>query len=386
MSSASQERLRRASAGLLVGTAVGDSIGLPLEGLSRKRVERRLRGRDLQHGFWFGWGVTSDDTDHSVFVAQGLLAAGDDPGQLARALANKLRLWILSCPPGIGFATLRSGLKLLIGFPPSYSGVWSAGNGSAMRAAPIGVVAEGDQGRVFRLADAITTLTHTDPKARTGSRAMAWVASRIVESARHGESGPDPREVLRELKFMPPDAGSPALAKSADPTSMETKSAGAREAGAVEARDDWILLVDAMGEALKMEEDVPSFAARIGLERGVSGYVYHSVPVALYGWMRHPRNYREAIREVIMCGGDTDTTAAMTGALVGAQVGVEGIPQEWVSGVIDWPRRVSWLCELGNRLADRDGGTLYYPWFLIPLRHAVVTMGVLIHVAWRLIR
>ncbi len=82
--------------------------------------------------------MVSDDTDHTVFVAQSLLAHPDSPERFAGRLAWCLRLWLLTLPAGVGFATLRSILRLWIGMSPSRSGVYSAGNGPAMRAAPIG--------------------------------------------------------------------------------------------------------------------------------------------------------------------------------------------------------------------------------------------------------
>ena len=59
--------------GVLLGTAVGDALGLPAEGLSRARVERMFRGR-WRHRLVGRRGMISDDTEHTVFVAQCLLA------------------------------------------------------------------------------------------------------------------------------------------------------------------------------------------------------------------------------------------------------------------------------------------------------------------------
>ena len=135
--STSQEKLRKAFVGVLTGTAVGDALGLPAEGMSRQRLQRRWHGQ-WRHRFLFGRGMVSDDTEHTLFVAQALLAHPNDPVAFQRCLAWKLRLWLLGIPAGIGFATLRAILKLWLGFPPTRSGVHSAGNGPAMRSAIIG--------------------------------------------------------------------------------------------------------------------------------------------------------------------------------------------------------------------------------------------------------
>ncbi|RYD35828.1 MAG: ADP-ribosylglycohydrolase family protein, partial [Verrucomicrobiaceae bacterium] len=56
----------------MLGTALGDSLGLPSEGMSRGRIARRWKG-ELQQRFLFGRGMLSDDTEHTIMVAQALL-------------------------------------------------------------------------------------------------------------------------------------------------------------------------------------------------------------------------------------------------------------------------------------------------------------------------
>ena len=94
------------------------------------------------------------------------------------------------------------------------------------------------------------------------------------------------------------------------------------------------------------------FAQQIGCERGVSGYIYRTVPIAIHAWLSYPHDYRTAISEVIRCGGDTDTTAAIVGAIVGSGVGRTGIPPEWVNGMWEWPRTVSWMERLAKCVED----------------------------------
>ena len=128
-----------AIAGAILGCAVGDAIGLPYEGLSRRRGVRLL-GEPVRHRFLFGRGMVSDDTEHTCMVAQALCANPNDPIAFGRDFGRRLRWWLLGLPAGIGLATLRAILKLWLGFAPERSGVFSAGNGPAMRAAIFGAV------------------------------------------------------------------------------------------------------------------------------------------------------------------------------------------------------------------------------------------------------
>jgi hypothetical protein len=77
-------------------------------------------------------------------------------------------------------------------------------------------------------------------------------------------------------------------------------------------------------------------------------YVLKTVPVAIHAWLRSPISYADAVTSAIRCGGDTDTVAAITGGIVGAAVGVQGIPTEWRDGMLEWPRSNSHLARLAS--------------------------------------
>ena len=72
--------------------------------------------------------------------------------------------------------------------------------------------------------------------------------------------------------------------------------------------------------------------------------------MAIFCWLRHPADFRAALEEVVLLGGDADTTGTITGSLAGATVGANGIPQEWLAGLWEWPRSVNWIRRLAERL------------------------------------
>jgi ADP-ribosylglycohydrolase len=90
---AEKERVDRADrlAGVVLGTAVGDALGTPREGLSRRRARRLFGDPPLRHRFLFGRGMVSDDTEHTCLVGQALLRTPDDVTAFARSLAWRLR-------------------------------------------------------------------------------------------------------------------------------------------------------------------------------------------------------------------------------------------------------------------------------------------------------
>ena len=337
--------------GALLGTAIGDAIGLPYEGISRRRGIRMLGSPD-RHRFLFGYGMVSDDTEQTCFVAQSLIKSGGDPDRFQQSLARYLRLWLLGIPAGIGFATLRSILRLWLGYSPQRSGVYSAGNGPAMRAAILGVSIAAPQ-ELQQFVRASTRLTHTDPKAEMGAFAVA-VAAQIT--AQGMAETPD-EFLVRLTSYL-------------------------RNAYQTEA-EELIELVSSVVGSVKRGESTETFAVGLGLSRGVTGYVYHTVPVALHAVLSFPRDYRSAIRGVIQCGGDTDTTAAITGGIVGAAVGRSGIPQDWLCTLIEWPRSISWMERLGAQLASSDklaaGKPIGLPAWGIVARNILFITTVLFH-------
>ncbi len=337
--------------GILVGTAVGDALGLPGEGISPRRAKKLFSGV-WRHRLLAGRGMISDDTEHTLFVAQSLLSHPQSHELFGRRLAWALRWWLVSLPAGVGFATLRAILRLWVGFGPFRSGVHSAGNGPAMRVAPIGGFFASRLELMDGFVSAATTITHTDPKALTGARAVALLTAWVV------------RDDLRER----PD--------------LDDFLGVLRTAGAENGK--WETLLDAVGDAVRRRLPVDEFAQSLQLRRGVTGYVYHTVPVVVYAWFRHFGDFEATVTAVLDCGGDTDTTGAIAGALAGAVVGEAGIPPKWIDGILDWPRNPKLLVQVADRLADARNDlkrrpAVRYPWPAVPLRNLVFLLVVLLH-------
>ena len=87
------------------------------------------------------------------------------------------------------------------------------------------------------------------------------------------------------------------------------------------------------------------------LTQGVTGYINHTVPIALFCWLRYPGDYRESVVQAICLGGDADTVGAITGALAGITAGRSTIPCEWIDGLAEWPRGIRWIDALTERLS-----------------------------------
>ena len=148
--------------GTLLGTAYGDALGLAVEGMSAKAIARRFGAVERFH-LLGRKGFVSDDTEQSALVAQSLARHPDDLDAAARGFRLSLLGWFLRLPWGVGLATVRACVRIALGL--RRSGVQSAGNGAAMRAAVIGAAID-DPAQRRAWSDRFAEVTHTDPRAR----------------------------------------------------------------------------------------------------------------------------------------------------------------------------------------------------------------------------
>lgn len=287
----------------LLGIALGDSLGLPFEGLGRRRI-KRLGALPLRQRLVAGRGTVSDDTDHAELTLRAWCESDGDVGRFAEALARGLRRWFLALPPGIGMATTKACLRLCAGVGSARSGVHSAGNGPLMRATVIGLLPVSDD-LMRELCDASTRITHTD------DRAVAW-ARVIANVTRAFASGMS----LEHVKIF-------GLC-------------------GVEHRDVGQSFIAAMESACH-SEPTAVFAARIGCGERVSGFVMHTGPITVHAALSHKDSVLEAIGACIACGGDTDTTASIAGGIVGARHGIDQAGEKLLDRIVDWPRGITKL-------------------------------------------
>ncbi|MBI3418369.1 MAG: ADP-ribosylglycohydrolase family protein [Verrucomicrobia bacterium] len=143
---------------------------------------------------------------------------------------------------------------------------------------------------------------------------------------------------------------------------------------------EWLRVCKLLADGLSSGQSVKQFAEVLGLKSVVTGYAFHTVPVALFAWLRHRGDYRETIQSVIRCGGDTDTAAAIAGSLAGCDSGRVGIPGEWLDNLKDWPRSKEWLGCVALRLTESDSQKpvrLFWPG-IIP-RNLFFLATVLVH-------
>lgn len=301
--------------GCLIGQCLGDALGFPVEGyppaICQQYVDEILKtgrageyGRDL-----FPFGQYTDDSQLARELLQSYVACkGFDPGDYARRIAA---IFTEGRIVGRGLATEEAAWRLAEDVPWEEAGAPppSAGNGSAMRAGPIGLLFYDDPQQLIRVAHDQGRITHRDKRCSAGAVAIAGAVALALQ---HRPIKPDP--FLSQLSEW---------AQTIEPS----------VASGIRRLIEWVSWPP---------DEAATVISKVGLAPGysdewqrISPFVTGSVLWSLYAFLRTPEDYWETICTAISVGGDVDTTAAMAGAIGGAYLGLEVLPSHLAHRLTD---------------------------------------------------
>jgi ADP-ribosylglycohydrolase len=302
-------------AGALLGQALGDALGFVVEAESPDVAAAYVRdsllagraGERAHRGFPFG--QYSDDTQLARELLLSVRAAG---GWCPEAYAGRIaEVFREGRDVGAGPGTRGAAHRLAAGVgwreagaPPPY-----AGNGSAMRVAPLGVLLGGDTDALRLAAKEQSWITHHDPRCAAGAVAVAGTVALAA--------APGPLDARALLATVAVWAGA------------EDPSVGDAVAGMVAWLDA------APDEAARRLHAAGLDAGHAARRQGISAFVTPSVCWSLYAFLRAPDDYWSAVCTAIAVGGDTDTMAAMAGAMGGARLGPAALPRELLDRLTD---------------------------------------------------
>ncbi|MDQ0379821.1 ADP-ribosylglycohydrolase [Amycolatopsis thermophila] len=304
--------MRERALAALAGLAIGDALGMPTEGRSPAEIEP-VTGFAAARGLPAG-GVT-DDTQQTVIMAR-LLIEGDghiDPHRLAdELLAWERDLRRRGINGLLGPSTRAALHAVAAGEPLEKAGRYGTTNGAAMRITPVGIANPPDLPDLVDKTVEASWVTHNTGVALAGAAAVAAAVSAGIDGA-----------TVREATDL-----AVAAAESA------ARRGNWAAAGDVAARIGWVRTLDLA--------DVASLI-------GTSVATQESVPAA-FAVLAHLDDPWEACKFAASMGGDTDTIAAIVGAVAGACTGQRAFPREavrTVSEVNDLP-----LPELADGLLE----------------------------------
>jgi poly(ADP-ribose) glycohydrolase ARH3 len=296
------DRLR----GCLLGLAIGDALGGKFEAQDAEAIRARFPTVQAlidypQDEIWY-----TDDTQMAIGVAETLIAHG-------QILEESLcRSFVENYVPSRGYGRgARAVLEAMEDgrdyrrVAEQYFPGGSYGNGAAMRVAPVGLVFRDHLPKLWEQARQSALPTHLHPLGIEGAQLLARAVALATQ-----------RTTFDRASFFADLLGS---CESADYRSK------IEAAAQVQTPDDLALLGNRI-EAL------------------------HSVPTAIASFALTPESFEETIAHVIFLGGDTDTLAAMAGALSGAFVGAGKLPSRLVNLLENSPKGRTYLTELADKL------------------------------------
>jgi ADP-ribosylglycohydrolase len=307
---------RDRATGAILGLALGDALGAPFEFQRAASIPSPLPAFERQ---WIGLppGTTTDDTAFARNLWRSLTER-DGELDLDDVLRRHLR-WLAGNPPDVGNQTALALREAAKGTPEAARAVFerrgpevSAGNGSVMYCAPLGVARAAEPERLEDEAPALSALTHWDGRCRTACLAVTLSSAALVRGDDHERAVSEAlaavheREGGEELEYLVGEAGRSRPIDGPD-----------------------------MGFAL--------FTAGIALQVVGEGL-----------------GFEEGLRHVVALGGDTDSNAAVAGALLGARHGRAALPGDWLDKLEDRDRiafEARQLAELAVSRAGRTGRT-----------------------------
>ena len=234
-----------------------------------------------------------DDAAMTLLLGESLLASkGFDAADVGRRWAK----WMKVDGRGIGITTKRALTLIERGKEPFEAGrlVYqenprrSAGNGSVMRCLPVALRFHEDVDRLIRASTQQAAITHADERCTWGAAAVNLAARELLHGNIYFVD-----EVLHRIGDRAPRA-----------------------------------LRDAIHRVPReSESDLPIAVA------GEAGYVVHCIEIAFW-FATHDRSLEEALIYLAQAGGDTDTNAAVAGALLGARYGETALPPRWIDQLV----------------------------------------------------
>ena len=331
--------------GMILGVAIGDAVGAPVEGWTRETIQTVLgcvRGYQMTV---MGKGFYTDETQMTLVLLRSILnCRGFDPADFGTQIGEWMRLSDegIESARGVGRTISLAARKLYRGIPWDQSGEYSASNGAAVRIAPLSLLYHDTEDIKHFMDDVENSCrpTHIESHAIQGAKVIALALYLLVK---------EDKFLFDRLKFL-------------DDLIMLSKRHAPRVIGSLVPLRKYIsspiehkvFEQPNVGRAFRCKERINETDNRFSVleEIGTGKYVLESVPAALYCFLNTPENFEETILTAVNAGGDADSIASIAGALSGALNGAPAIPMRWL---MDLENREE-IIELASRLYDHTLG------------------------------
>lgn len=306
-----------------LGHAVADALGVPVEFISRRELDLAPVTDMLGFGtYHVPAGSWSDDTSMALATMDALKGAELD----LRAIMDNFVGWVERAeftPTDSVFdigGTCSAAINNYIhGNKPTACGLFGEhtnGNGSLMRIYPVSLFLyyKGNCRRRLKRIHEASSLTHAHPRSKIACGIFSFVLWELLDNPCRASVG---RGLERACRYYARYCGwdFPVLGEGEVPRHSRARRVNA---------------MDGMLFERSLLRQIATDAGAIPRDKiGSSGYVLDTLEAALWCLLTTD-SYKECVLRAVNLGEDTDTTAAVAGALAGALYGVDAIPAEWI--------------------------------------------------------
>ncbi|HDS29496.1 MAG TPA: hypothetical protein ENN67_00490 [Firmicutes bacterium] len=327
--------------GCLLGLACGDALGAPVEEWSHEAIRNSLGFiKDFQTTI-LGRGIFTDDTQMAILLSESIIQNEHfDPSHFAYLLGEWQKRIDEGKEParGAGQTVSLAGRRLYKGTYWKRSGEFSAGNSATVRVPPLALYhCKRPVDIVVKDAGDSAIPTHIDPLAIAGTQVFALAIHCLLQMDFEKF---DARDCLSQITSLSREI-SPQVSEVIEELDIKLRGREIDEtAFVVPGSPHEITYFD---RSVYLDEDIKELT-----RMGTGKFVLQSLAAAMFCFGAHPKDPESAILCAVNAGGDSDTVAAMTGALVGAFGGAEGIPARW----LDELEKKDYIIDLANMLYD----------------------------------
>jgi ADP-ribosyl-[dinitrogen reductase] hydrolase len=329
--------------GAVLGLAVGDALGAPLEGAKPGAIRNAFKtvadyvdseelfGREKVYK-WRKPGLYTDDTQQALALLESVVRdRGLNPERAAERLASLARgaEFHFGVYRGAGKNFRLSAADLRQGKSWMDSGRDTAGNGAAARIAPVAAYYSKNLDEMADKAADVSIITHRNPVGISAATAVAFLVARCLA-----------------MDELPREGRAQLLLEAAD-FCRRKETACVERYGYLffEGYKKTLHLFSGTLRGLAGVQDGPTAKAgkwiaenaaphaSSAVTRPTLGFAPASVAFAIHLALSNSGSYRDAVVAAINEGGDADTVAAIAGAISGALHGASAIPENWLKGL-----------------------------------------------------
>jgi ADP-ribosylglycohydrolase len=310
--------LKQRFEGALIGVAIGDGMGMPVETMWPHEI-KALNGGQGVTGFMpivqtrfpemkgYQAAATTDDWQLTAAVARSLVRTNGkfDPVDCLREHVDEYRINNRTWGKGsrAAIASIINGERKITDPPESITGKTGLGNGIIMKIAPLALVTEAmPEHAIMHDCWALGMLTHGDVRAAIA----AYAVLRFMHAIMRRDIDLSNRDELLYWLIW-------------EVEEMEIKFGDSQTPN-----------YDRISGRLQRIRGCLYNTGKTVYDKIGCGFVAtETAPYVIATFMRHPTDFRAGVLEAVNAGGDADTNASIVGALIGLNVGLDGIPEEW---------------------------------------------------------